>query len=221
VKTPATAVLRLSTRQGRRKERTRGRLVDAARRVISRKGVETTTILDITEEADVGFGTFYNYFPSKEAILAATSSEAVEAHGSALDELTADLDDAAEVIAICLRHTVRTVDHDPIWAWFVVNAGIFTEQTEAGLGRRLTRDIRAGISRRRFAKPSNLPLLLHVIGAAVWAVMRERLRGKLGPKADQELAALVLRMLGVDGDEAREIASRPLPAVSAARGESR
>src|SRR5262249_61487688 len=83
------------TRQVRRRQRTRGRLVEAARHVISRKGVEATTIVDITEEADLGFGTFYNYFDSKDAILAAATAEATEELGAALDRLHERLDDPA------------------------------------------------------------------------------------------------------------------------------
>src|SRR5436190_12670015 len=87
-----------STRHDRRKLRTRARLIDGTRVVVGRKGAAATTILDITEAADVGFGTFYNYFDSKDAILAVASAEAVESHGAALDRLTAALADDAEII---------------------------------------------------------------------------------------------------------------------------
>ncbi len=56
------------TRQERRKQRTRRRLLDAARRVIARLGYESAGVLDITEEADVSKGTFYQYFKDKEAL---------------------------------------------------------------------------------------------------------------------------------------------------------
>ena len=204
-----------ATRHGRRKLRTRARLVDAARRVVSRKGVDATTSLDITEAADVGFGTFYNYFESKDAILAAASAEAVESHGDALDRLTAPLDDIALVIAICVRHTARMVDADPIWGWFTVRLGLYEDQLKTGLGHRLARDIRRGMERGRFPR-GNVTLLAHAIGAAVLVVLRAKLSGALAKDVDQELAATVLRMLGVPNDEAREIASRPLPPVAGA-----
>jgi AcrR family transcriptional regulator len=202
-----------ATRQGRRRLRTRARLTEAAHRVISRRGIEAATIADITEEADVGFGTFYNYFESKEAILAAASAEALEAHGSALDRLTAVLDDTAEVIAVSVRHTVRMVDRDPIWAWFAVRVNLYQEQAEAGLGHRLARDVRRGIKSRRFSA-GNVALLCYAIGGAVWAVMHAKLTGALDGDTDQELAAAVLRTLGVSNAEARRIAARPLPEVS-------
>jgi AcrR family transcriptional regulator len=217
-KPPGASLGDAPTRQDRRKLRTRDRLVSAARAVVGRKGVVDATILDITEEADVGFGTFYNYFDSKDAILAAASAEAVERHGAALDRLTAPLADDAEVIAICVRHTARTVDVDPIWAWFAVRVGLYEERIAAGLGPRLARDIRRGMKRGRFPE-GNVTLLSHTIGAAVAVVMRGKLAGELGPEADQDLAALVLRILGLTPDEARAIATRALPSVDTRTGE--
>ena len=206
-----------TTRHDRRKLRTRTRLIDGTRVVVGRKGAAATTILDITEEADVGFGTFYNYFDSKDAILAAASAEAVESHGAALDRLTAALADDAEIIAICIRHTARMVDVDPIWAGFTVQSGLSEEQMAAGLGHRLVRDIQRGMERGRFPR-ADVTLLSHALGAAVSVVMRGKLRGRLGADADEDLAALVLRMLGIPPDEARTVAARPLPPVDGAKG---
>src|SRR5438105_2726469 len=56
-------------RRGRRKEEMRSQIFQAAMRLFERKGVFDTTVEEITESADVAKGTFFNYFPSKEAIL--------------------------------------------------------------------------------------------------------------------------------------------------------
>ena len=45
----------------------------AALRLFADKGFAETTVEDITNAADVGKGTFFNYFPSKEHILIAFS----------------------------------------------------------------------------------------------------------------------------------------------------
>jgi AcrR family transcriptional regulator len=52
----------------RRREKTRLDLLEAAERVISRKGYHATRIADIAEEADVGLGTFYLHFKTKNEI---------------------------------------------------------------------------------------------------------------------------------------------------------
>src|SRR5262245_41717180 len=56
------------TRTQRIKENTRNKLIEAAVRVMAVKGVEGTAIGDITEAADVGVGSFYNHFTSKQDI---------------------------------------------------------------------------------------------------------------------------------------------------------
>jgi len=55
-----------TNRQERRKQQTRQKLLDAARRLISSRGYEATDVLDITEAADVSKSTFYLYFKDKE-----------------------------------------------------------------------------------------------------------------------------------------------------------
>ena len=58
------------SRRERRSNELRERLFRAAIQLFARKGYSETTVEDITNAADVGKGTFFNYFPSKEHILA-------------------------------------------------------------------------------------------------------------------------------------------------------
>lgn len=66
--TPPT--LDSSSRRERKSAELRDRLFRAALQLFARKGYVETTVEDITNAADVGKGTFFNYFPSKEHILA-------------------------------------------------------------------------------------------------------------------------------------------------------
>jgi AcrR family transcriptional regulator len=72
--TPQLASSQLSGSADRRQRRSaelRERLFRAALELFAQKGFVETTVEDITEAADVGKGTFFNYFPSKEHILLA------------------------------------------------------------------------------------------------------------------------------------------------------
>jgi AcrR family transcriptional regulator len=60
-----------SDRRQRRSADIRERLFLAALDLFAQKGFAETTVEDITEAADVGKGTFFNYFPSKDHILLA------------------------------------------------------------------------------------------------------------------------------------------------------
>ena len=54
-----------TNRLDRRKARTRQALVDAAIRLIAEGRGERASVQEITEAADIGFGSFYNHFESK------------------------------------------------------------------------------------------------------------------------------------------------------------
>jgi len=58
-------------RRQRRSADIRERLFRAALNLFAEKGFTETTVKDITNAADVGKGTFFNYFPSKDHILLA------------------------------------------------------------------------------------------------------------------------------------------------------
>src|ERR1700755_3503562 len=71
--TADSAITDSSDRRSRRSAETRERLFLAAVRLFGEKGFAETTVEDITNAADLGKGTFFNYFPSKEHILIAFS----------------------------------------------------------------------------------------------------------------------------------------------------
>ncbi|HEV7855236.1 MAG TPA: TetR family transcriptional regulator, partial [Mycobacterium sp.] len=90
----------------RRKQRTRAALIKAAQAFIA-AGKMNVPVLEITQAADVGMGSFYNHFQSKEQLFDAAVAEVLDAHGALLDHLTASLDDPAETFACSFRLTGR------------------------------------------------------------------------------------------------------------------
>jgi AcrR family transcriptional regulator len=199
-------------RHARRRERTRTRLLEAAKTLFARQGVENTRINEITEEADVGFGSFYNHFDSKEAIVETVLTETISAQGAAIDALTAALEDPAEVIAAAHRHFVRRARKDPQWAWLLVRLDVSHDVVLAGLGPYARRDLRRGLKSGRLAV-ANEEVALVASGGALLAVMRAVLDGRAPKDADIDHAQGILRLLGLPPDEAAEVARRPLPAL--------
>jgi AcrR family transcriptional regulator len=66
------------TRRARRKLEVRGRIVEAARELFRKQGFAATRVIAICERADVAEKTFFNYFPTKQDVLAALAASAVE-----------------------------------------------------------------------------------------------------------------------------------------------
>ena len=82
-----------TTRGHKKKERTRRLLLDTALEVIAEQG-EACAISDIAQRAGVSHGTFYNYFPDRDALFASLVPDVVAAFGAAEADATGETDPA-------------------------------------------------------------------------------------------------------------------------------
>jgi AcrR family transcriptional regulator len=200
-------------RLDRRKARTRAALVAAARELLATRDPADVSIQEITDLADVGFGSFYNHFESKADLFDAALEEVLEEHGALFDALTADMDDPAEVFASATRMTVRMVRTHPQIANILQRTGLRYINAPDGLAPRAVRDLRRAKEAGRFQIDDPRVAQLCASGATlgVLSLITNNPRPKAIDAAAEELAVYLLRMFGLPDDEAREIARRPLP----------
>jgi AcrR family transcriptional regulator len=197
-------------RNARRKAETRARILAAARHLFATQGVEATTIREIARSADIALGGFYNYFRTKEDVLADLLREVLGDHLAQVVVLHADVDDVAERVAIAHRHLLAAAREDADWGWLLVRLEVSHDITNAVLGERAMADLVDGVRSGRFATASP-EVALQASGGALLGVMPGVLRGEYGPEEDCVHAEGVLRSFGVSAAEAAEIARRPLP----------
>jgi AcrR family transcriptional regulator len=95
-------------RRQRRKQETRRQIFQAAMKLFERKGIFSTTVEEITEAADVGKGTFFNYFPSKEAILSALAERQLGVIDRAVEKA-----DSATTVRPILREMCKELSAGP------------------------------------------------------------------------------------------------------------
>jgi len=67
------------TRVQRRQRETREQIFRVAMKLFDEQGFNATTVAQITEAADIGKGTFFSYFPTKEAVLGYLGERLTEA----------------------------------------------------------------------------------------------------------------------------------------------
>ena len=214
-------------RGARRKRRTRGKLMRSAMRLMAERGMEGVTINEITDDADVGFGSFYNHFASKDAIYEALIEEVFDAFGRHMRQIAELIDDPAVVMAASIRYTLNRAESDPVWGRFLVRTGFSNQLQAPGLGQHLLSDLKSGVAQSRFSFDDHLVALVVVGGsvlAAVTATLEFSSPGTVGYANAKRLglntkhlpertAAAVLSFLGIPADEASEIARLPLPDV--------
>ena len=86
----------IGERAQQRRAQTAAQLLDAARKVLAAKGYHGTKIVDIARAARVGVGTFYLYYPTKEALFLELVEEAVVQLKAQLDAVRARINDPVE-----------------------------------------------------------------------------------------------------------------------------
>lgn len=201
-------------RLARRKEQTRGALLRAAQGFLA-QGTSAVSIQEITDAADVGFGSFYNHFPNKDALFAEAVATALEEWAELRDMAVADIVDPAERFAVSFRLAARMERAQPEQVRVVrviLNAGTQVLLHDRGLRPRALADISAGIEAGRFDVPDPEWGLM-LVGGSLMALM-ELLASDPdaddGPISDW-FAERLLLALGVEAAEARRICTGPLP----------
>ncbi|HEX9174742.1 MAG TPA: TetR/AcrR family transcriptional regulator [Mycobacterium sp.] len=195
----------------RRKMRTRAALIRAAQSFIA-SGTLNVPVLEITQAADVGMGSFYNHFDSKEQLFQAAINEVLDAHGTLLDRLTDEDEDPAETFARSFRLTGRLFRRRPDMSRVLLNSGLVLISSDRGVAPRALRDIEAATRAGRFSVDD--PTLALAVAAGALMGLGQLLYDQ--PERDDAEAADrvtrdVLIMFGVAADEAAVICGRPLP----------
>jgi AcrR family transcriptional regulator len=195
--------------------RTRALLVEAAARVFAEKGVGGTAIHEIAAAAGVANGTFYNYFRTREELAEAVADRLAGQVHADIGASYRDVDDPAERTAIGARRFIVRATEDPAWGKAMLRVWASSETLPRAAVASVLDDLRAGKRRGRFRYRSERAAL-DLLQGAVLAGIRSVIEGKAGREHASAIAALVLRGLGVDADEAEALARRPLPPVPAA-----
>ncbi|MGW3354804.1 TetR/AcrR family transcriptional regulator [Streptomyces bungoensis] len=199
-------------RVDRRKARTRAALIAAAQRFLADQGRTDVSIQEITEAADVGFGSFYNHFTSKDQLFDAAVALTLEEHGALLESVVGDLKDPAEIFAAGVRLTGRLQRTHTQIARILVRTGMPYLTAGSGLAPQAMRDLRAAAETGRLDIDDPRTSVAMVGGALLGVLHLLETRPDLdAAQVSDQLAFRLLRMFGMTRAEAQEIATRPLP----------
>ena len=198
-------------RLDRRKARTRAALIRAAQTLIA-QGRTNVPILEITQAADVGMGSFYNHFESKELLYEAAYEAVLDAYGQQLDHVTAGIEDPAEVFASSFRLTGRLHRREPELSRVLLNNIPRLLSADDGLAPRARRDITAAVAAGRF-DVADVDIAVTIAAGALLALgqlLHDQPDRDVEQTTDQMTEDL-LHMFGLPRRQARRICTRPLP----------
>ena len=200
-----------ASRTDRRKTRTRAALLRAAQALLA-EGRTNVPILEITRAADVGLGSFYNHFETKEQLFDAAVDAVMEGYGELLDNLTCDIEDPAEVFAASFRLTGRLSRREPELSRVLLRNVLRLLSADNGLAPRARRDIAAAVDAGRFDVEDLDVAVTMVAGAliALGQLLQDQPERDVESTTDR-LTEDLLCMLGVPRRQAHRICTRPLP----------
>lgn len=207
----AGAEVPAGNRLERRKMQTRAALVRAAQGFIA-AGNLNAPVLEITQAADVGMGSFYNHFESKEELFEAAVNDTLDQLGALLDKLSVDGEDPALTFARSFRIVGRLFRHLPETSRVLLNTGLTLMHSDRGLGPRALRDITVAAEAGRFTVAD--PELALSVAAGALMGLGQLLRTQPerdGAESSDHATRGVLVMLGLPAEEADEICAQPLP----------
>jgi AcrR family transcriptional regulator len=203
-------------RLDRRKARTRAALIRAAQTLIA-EGRTSVPILEITQAADVGMGSFYNHFETKEQLFDAAVEAALDAYGELLDRVTAGIEDPAEVFASSFRLTGRLHRTEPELSRVLLSNALRLLSADNGLAPRARRDIAAAVDAGRF-DVTDLDVSVTMTAGALIA-LGQLLHDEPGRDVEattDRVTEDLLRMFGMTRRQAQRICSLPLPDLDTA-----
>lgn len=199
------------SRTERRKRHTRRQLLRAAQQLMA-EGRTAVSVLDITTLADVGNGSFYNHFHTKEQLFEAAVTDVLDDHGALMDRLTEDIADPAEAFTQSFRLVGRLHRRFPELSKAVINRGLSMLTTDASLLPRARRDVNAAVKAGRF-HVSDIELALSVVTGATLslAVLLHEQPERDDAAAADAVTTYVLRALGVSEKDIASLIALPLP----------
>jgi AcrR family transcriptional regulator len=194
----------------------RERLLEAGVATFRQRGFNGCSVQDITEAAGVPKGSFYNHFESKEDLFEAAVEDVLELLGGLLDQLTASIDDPAEVFAQSFRLFGRFHRKNPELSKVFLSCALPMTGSDRGLAPRARRDIEAGVAAGRFTVRDPELIMTVISGAAL--CLGQFLHDhpeRDDAEATDQVTEDLLRLLGVPARQCQRIIRLPLPDIDA------
>jgi AcrR family transcriptional regulator len=197
-------------RVARKQQRKREALVQAGYKVMSERGIDSATMLEIAELADVGAGTVYSYFKSKDELAVAVLERVLHDLALRIEIITNTFTDPAQVYAYGVRMVLESATADKRWKQLLYRAEVIADAIFNVHGPFAIRDIENAVKAKRY-KVSNARLTFKLACFAMIGASSAINQGILPISAIDETVVRLLCMNGVSEAEAIELAGRPCP----------
>ncbi len=113
-----------------KKLQARQAILDAAAKVFKSRGFMNTSVSDIMRESNLGVGTFYNYFGSKEETLMELTKDLFTQVEESLSARRENKLTSLELLEICCMNTAKLIDENRFILPLFTSAGVHSDKPE-------------------------------------------------------------------------------------------
>jgi AcrR family transcriptional regulator len=205
-----------TNRNHRRRQRTRDAILIAADHVFRRKGVNGASVNDITDEADVAYGSFYNHFKAMDDVVAAVAEKTMRGLVERTRVLFANAERPELVPAIGSRTILRVLLPDPAIRWLLERPYIFIAEFHKIVSPFIIESDRAGISKGLLKPVAGQETWLRVFPWILIGELNHALLTDDIPGQEERTARIALALLGVKDSLVPDLLEKSRKLVDAA-----
>ena len=185
----------------KKRQRTRACLLDSAAEIFARVGVNDAKISDITMQAGLANGTFYNHFEDKNALVLETATAITLEITREINNAMIDIDDAVIRIVVASHSFLSLAVEYKNWGSVLVDAFHFLPKLRMEAAQYLNADIQRGLDQGKFDLALD-PFILKQIGALLLQSMQDQIEDGLDIKLLDRTCENILRLLGLTPSKA-------------------
>ena len=202
---------RAPNRRDRRKHATRQALLDATNTLLASRSLDALSVDQIAMSADVAKGTFYNYFPDKDAIARELASQVRARLEAEIARANEGLEDPAARIARAFCTLLKFSLDSPNEAAAMMRLFPHATDPSAPLNSGVRRDVADGLKRRRIVAPSEDIAIACIVGVFMAGINRALDLSPSRARAfTRDLGTILLHGLGVGQAQAARLMNQAI-----------
>ena len=201
-------------RRDRRKLATRQALLDATFALLSKRSMDALSVDEIAMQADVAKGTFYNYFPDKDALERELASHVRARVETEIARTNEGISDPAQRIAHAFCCVLRFCCGEPQAAAAMARLFPHALDPAAPVNSGVRGDVTEGLARGRIVAPSADVAVACIVGVFMAGINRVLDLSPAQTKSfARDLGAILLHGLGLSRAQAERIMARAAESV--------
>ena len=198
-------LFREQTAGKKKRERTRGALLDSTISVFASKGYAATKITDITNHAELANGTFYNYYDDKDALLHDVAIGLAVEITSGIDAELQALIHAPTRVVLATARCLQIARQKPEWLRVLLESLFVVPEMQSAAVKYLRQDLKLGIEQGHFTIEINLLLVNQILSLIRTAAIVDP---QMSDVTIQRTCEALLRLLGLSSNKAANLVTR-------------